>query len=256
MGGNKRRLQDTSERRSKEAVESEKAGAENLRGQLQQRREIIGEGLPESMQSARTGAVNLRETGGINPEIAGYGGYKEFAETGGFSPGEREQFLRRATAPTVAIYARTKDELGRQKALQGGYMPGFTASQNRLTRSAAQAGSEASLAGNVELNKQIREGKIAGFGGQERIEGRTQQGKIQGQELLQRYTQFGVAALNEVDINELRNRLQTGQISLADSQLLTQLAAQNKTLFENIMSGVGAVGGATAGILTGVGSLH
>jgi hypothetical protein len=44
-------------------------------------------------------------------------------------------------------------------------------------------------------------------------------------------------------------------MSQEDAQLLTTLAAQNKTLFEQIMSGVSAVGGAAAGIITGIGKL-
>lgn len=307
MGGKKKDLQNKSEQRSRESVEQEQAGAANLRTELQKRRDILGTGLPESLEAARTGATNLRDTGGITAGIGsttagvgavpqekidtsgrGFEGYEELSKTGGFKPGESEQFLRRATAPTAAIYGANRDELSRRQSLQGGYMPGFGASAARLTRQGAQAGAEASLSGNLELNKQIREGKLSGLSGMERIRGEAekerlsrqelgqkgriaeeelrqkgsiaegelaQRGKIAGQELLQKYTQFGAAALNEVDVNDLRNRLQSGNISQSDSQLLAQLSAQNKTLFDNIMQGVSAVGGATAGILTGVGGL-
>lgn len=304
MGGKKKELQNKSEARSREAVETERAGAESLRTELQKRRDILGKGLPESMEAARTGATTLGTTGGVEEGVGrtttgvgnvpkeeidtsgrGYEGYEELSKTGGFKPGESEQFLRRATAPTAAIYGANKDELNRRTALQGGWMPGFGASADRLARHAAQAGSEASMSGNLELNRQIREGKLAGMGGMERIRGEAekerlarqemgqkgrlaeeeltqkgrlseaelkQKGQVAGQELLQRYNQFGAAALNEVDVNELRNRLQSGNISQGDSQLLAQLSAQNKTLFDNIMQGVSAVGGATAGILTGI----
>jgi len=268
MGGARKRRQEASETRSRESVEAEKIGAESLRGELQKRREIVGAGLPEAIESTRTGAMNLRTTGGVTPiDIdttgRGFEGYEEFAKTGGFTPGESENFLRRATAPTAAIYGANKDELSRQKALQGGYSPGFGASEARLTRQAGIAGSEASLTGNLELNKQIREGKLEGLGGMERIRREAekerlgkqelqQRGEIAGQELLQRFSQFGVAALSDVDVNELRNRLQSGQMSQADAQLLRDLAAQDKTLFDKVMQGIGTAGGAAAGILAAV----
>ena len=267
-GGSKKRKQEASETRSRESVESERVGAESLRGELQKRREIVGAGLPEALESTRTGAMNLRQTGGVTPvdidtSGRGFEGYEEFSRTGGFTPGESENFLRRATAPTQAIYGASRDELSRRKSLQGGYSPGFGASEARLTRQAGIAGSEASLSGNLELNKQVREGKLAGLGGMERIRGEAekerlgkqelqQRGEIAGQELLQRFSQFGVAALSDVDVNELRNRLQSGQMSQADAQLLRDLAAQDRTLFENIMQGISTVGGAAAGILTAV----
>lgn len=271
MGGNKRRLQNSAEARSAQSIATEQQGAAALQSELQKRRAMIGEGLPETLQAARTGAANLAATGGITPENLdtsgrGYEGYQELATTGGFNPGEKEQFLRRASAPVTAMYGAARDDNSRRVALQGGYSPGFDASQAKITRQAANAGAESSLNANLDLNKQIREGKLAGLAGQERVKSAAegerqsrqqmrQQGEIAGQQLLQNYSQFGVAALNETDVNDLRNRIQSGSISQADSQLLTQLAAQNRTLFENIMQGVSAVGGATAGVLTGVGGL-
>lgn len=119
-------------------------------------------GLEEGKAPARRLASDVGYSG------AGREGYADLATTGGFNPGEREQFLRRATAPTAAIYARSNDELDRRKAVQGGYMPGFTSSHAKSIRGAAQAGAEASLSGNVELARQVREGKVAGLGGLER----------------------------------------------------------------------------------------
>lgn len=251
MGSPKGRRQEAAETRSKGAVEQEQQQAEGLRTELTKRRAVIGEELPESMAATRTGAMNLRETGGFNPgEIDPIKkSYGEFAETGGFSTEDKEQFLRRSTAPVAAMYSRAQDELNRRAAVQGGYQPGFEESQSRLLRQASQGGAEASLEANVELANQVRQGKLAGTGGLERVAQTVQAGKIAGQDALQRYIQFGVAGLSDVDTTELRNRLQTGQMSQADAELLVQIAAQNKTLFENIMQGVSAVGGATAGIL-------
>lgn len=289
-GGKKKERQAAAETASREASERERQQAEGLRTQLQQRRDLVGKGLPEMLQASRTGAMNLRETGGFTPEEiepirTGYRefanttakelepiktGYTGFAETGGFAPGEKESFLRRSTAPVSAMYGRMGDELNRRLALQGGYMPGFTSSTARLARQGAQAGAEASLGANVELANQVRTGKLAGLGGlervgaevtrgretglagQERLAEATQRGRLAGQDALDRYSQFGVAALSDIDTQELRNRLQSGQMSQADAQLLTALAAQDKSFFENIMQGISTIGGAAAGVVTGI----
>jgi len=248
-GGSKKKRQTEAETQSRLASDTERNQASQLQTELTQRRGLIGSGLPETMQATRTGAENLRNTGGFGAEIEPIQkGYAEFAQTGGFSPLDKEQFLRRSTAPTAAVYGRATDELSRNKALQGGF-PGFTESQSRLTRNAAQVGSEASLNANTALAGQVREGRIAGLSGGAGVESKIQQGKIAGQDALQRYTSVGVAGLSDVDINELRNRLQSGQMTQADAQLLTSLASQDKGLFENVMMGIGTVGGATAGVL-------
>jgi hypothetical protein len=273
-GGTRKRRQATAERRSGEAARRERRDAAEFKSEIGRRRELIGKGLPETMEATRTGATGLRETGGFRrgdvarPDIdltgRGREGFTEFSETGGFAPGERESFLRRATAPTSAAYGHQRDELSRRLALQGGYMPGFGASQSRLTRQASQAGSEVSLGANVELAKQIRAGKEVGLTGLERTRGEAEReriakerlsveeesaaarGRVAAQGLLQRYTEFGLAALNQADIRELQNRLQAGNMAQADAQLLAALASQDRSLYENIISGAGAA----AGIIT------
>lgn len=284
MGGSKKKRQQAAETTSKQATQQEQIAASNLQKELDSRRSLIGDGLNGTMQSTRTGAEDLRNNGGFSSVPAfdpktidtsgrGMEGYTNLSMTGGFSPEQKQSFLRRATAPVSAMFSRVKDELGRRVGLQGGYSPGFDASQSRLLRQSSQAGSEASLNANVDLNNQVRSGQLAGLGGMERIKSTAtnealgargqdigqqqaiQSGKIAGQDALQRYTQLGVSALSDIDINELRNRLQVGQMSQADAQLLTQLAAQDKTLFEKIMQGVSTVGGAAAGVLTGAGAI-
>lgn len=265
MGGRKKELENKSTARSSEAVAAEGKGAAALSGELNQRRAMVGNGLPQTLQATQAGAANLRTTGGVTPMDIdttgrGYEGYQELAKTGGFTPGESENFLRRASAPAQAAYGASKDELSRRTALQGGYMPGFGASEARLTRQAANTGAETALSGNLELNKQVREGKLAGLAGQERVktqaeaerlakQGQIQQGQIAGQSALQNYSQFGIAALSDTDVNDLRNRLQSGNMSQQDAQLLAQLSAQHPDKFSQIMQGVKTIGGATAGVL-------
>src|SRR5437899_12018593 len=158
MGGGARgRRQQAAETTSAQAAETERQRALGLQTELGNRRSLISSGLPESLAATQSGAQNLRDTGGyspVSPDLTnrGYEGYQEFARTGGYSPEERQQFLRRSSAPISAMYSRAGDQLNRQRALQGGYMPGYTASNSRLLRGAAEQGAEASLGANLELN--------------------------------------------------------------------------------------------------------
>lgn len=175
MGSSKKRLQSKAEGRASEAV-----GISDQRAQE----------LKDRLSEARSAAAGMSVSGGFDPEqvnkiretygeaAKGYGAYargegevpgyyRNFAETGGFSPEEKENFIRRATGVVPAMYARQKDESSRRLALQGGYMPGFTSSQARLTRQGAQEGAKATLGAQVDLADQIRTGKFAGIGGLE-----------------------------------------------------------------------------------------
>jgi hypothetical protein len=273
-GGTKKRRQRSAERQSSGGAARDRQEHAEFKGNLDRRRGLIERDLPETMEKTRVGAEDLRRTGGFNKEDVGFSdlalgdrgreGYTEFSETGGFSPGEREAFLRRSTAPSAAIYGHQQDELSRRLALQGGYMPGFGASQSRLTRQAGQEASKLSLGANLDLAGEVRAGRELGLRGLERtrdaagIEKREQdrialdmerevaKGRVAGQELLQKYTQFGLAALDQADIRSLQSRLQSGNMSQADAQLLERLAAQDRSLYDNIIAGAGAA----AGIIT------
>lgn len=249
-GGARKRRQQESENQSRQTVEYERQKAGELQRELESRRSLVGEGLPETMSTTRAGATNLRETGGFSPEVINpiRSGYADMAMTGGYSPEDKTSFLRRATAPISAMYSRAKDELGRRLSLQGGYSPGFDASKSRILRQSSQAGADASLNANVALSDSVRSGKVAGLGGLTNIAALEQQGKLAGQDALQRYTQFGLAALSDVDVNQLRNRMQSGQMSQFDSQLLATLAAQDKTTFDKIMQGISVAAGAVSGV--------
>jgi hypothetical protein len=155
-------------------------------------------------------------------------------------------------------------------AINGGYSPGYTSSESRLDRQKNEDIATAGMTGRVNLNNMIQANKLAGLGGlastQQEINQNKQaginsgigleagvaSGKVAGQDALQRYMDSGVSALNQNDIIQLQNRLQSGNITAADSQMLAQIASQQKSLYDNIMQGVSAVGGAVGGIATGL----
>src|SRR5689334_1174091 len=52
-------------------------------------------------------------------------GYQKFADTGGYSPTDIASIRSRALAPTSAVYSAAKRGVDQQKAIQGGYSPGY-----------------------------------------------------------------------------------------------------------------------------------
>lgn len=181
MGSSKKRLQQKAENRATETTALEHRRAQDLHDRLGARRGEIGE---ISRPLVDTGGYDpdrlneIRATGGYDPEQLadmrlrnphGWGReiYDEFARTGGFSPGDRENFLRSSGRAATAGFARNRDELTRRLALQGGYMPGYTTSMARIERERANRASEARTDANVALSEQIREGRLAGAGGLE-----------------------------------------------------------------------------------------
>lgn len=92
-------------------------------------------------------------------------GYSDFAQTGGYSPSDIAAIRARGIAPTRAVYANAQSNIDRQKALQGGYSPNYTAATAKLTRDLSQSVSDTNVNVEASLADQIRQGKLAGLGG-------------------------------------------------------------------------------------------
>jgi hypothetical protein len=288
-GGDKKKNQNQAIAVANKSATDEQARASALQTQLQGTHDTISNsvyGAGGSSDLTGAAATNLSQTGGYDPNqlatlrssIAstgsseGYGreGYQSLADTGGFTDAQQTDFLQHAVEPTIASYGRNRDELTRRMAINGGYSPGYTSSESRLDRQKNEDIATAGMTGRVNLNNMIQANKLAGLGGlastQQEINQNKQaginsgigleagvaSGKVAGQDALQRYMDSGVSALNQNDIIQLQNRLQSGNITAADSQMLAQIASQQKSLYDNIMQGVSAVGGAVGGIATGL----
>lgn len=137
-------------------------------------------------------------------------------------------------------------DIGLEESIRSGRLSGAAGladtrsriEQGRSNRAGMELDSESAIAGR----------QLAGLEGGRALENDLAGGRASGVDALQRYTQFGVASLNQNDLTELQNRLTEGNISEADSQLLNQLAAQQKSLFDKIMQGVNVAGGALQGV--------
>lgn len=116
--------------------------------------------------------------------LRGSGYYEEFAKTGGWDDKRKEQFRDRAASTGRSIYANLKDELGRTKAIQGGYAPGFDSQTSKLVREQARASDEALRDAELGMADQIDRGRMwgtEGISGSERaLQGLLSQNRIAG----------------------------------------------------------------------------
>jgi hypothetical protein len=101
------------------------------------------------------------------------GRYREFADTGGYSPDDIANMRSRALSPTRAVYANAQRNVNRQRALQGGYSPGSGVLQARMAREQSQGLSDANTNVEAQLAQMKQQGRLAGIGGMNQAYGTT-----------------------------------------------------------------------------------
>lgn len=107
--------------------------------------------------------------GGVGPGES-YGGYREFSQTGGYSPEDIANMRSRGVSPVRAAYANAEREVNRQRSLQGGYSPNMTASLAKMAREQSQGMSDALQNTELGVQNAIRQGRLAGLGGMSQTE--------------------------------------------------------------------------------------
>jgi len=91
--------------------------------------------------------------------------YQEMANTGGYNEQDKSNIRSRALSPTRAVYANAQQNVNRQRALQGGYSPGFGALQARMAREQSQGMSDASTNAEAGISEMVQKGRLAGLQG-------------------------------------------------------------------------------------------
>lgn len=102
-----------------------------------------------------------------------FGGFQDFAKTGGFSGGDLANIRARAVSPVRAVYANAQQNVNRQRSLQGGYSPGFGVLQARMARQQGQGISDAATNAEASIAEMVQQGKLAGLQGMAGTEART-----------------------------------------------------------------------------------
>lgn len=102
-----------------------------------------------------------------------FAGFKQFSQTGGFSPDDLANIRARSVSPVRAVYANAEREVNRQRALQGGYSPGFNVLAARMAREQGQSASDASTNAEAAIAEMVQRGKLAGLEGMANTEARS-----------------------------------------------------------------------------------
>jgi hypothetical protein len=100
----------------------------------------------------------------LDPRVIG-SQYQNFANTGGYSPGDLANIRSRAVSPIKSIYSGAKREVGRQRALQGGYSPNYTASMAKMAREQSQGVADANIGVESNIAQMVQQGKLQGLEG-------------------------------------------------------------------------------------------
>jgi hypothetical protein len=100
-----------------------------------------------------------------------YGGFQDFASTGGYSGADMANLRARGVSPIRAAYANAQRGIDTQRSLQGGYSPNAIAARVKMAREQGQSAADAVQ--NVEggIVNQRNANKLSGLGGMSGIEG-------------------------------------------------------------------------------------
>lgn len=102
-----------------------------------------------------------------------FGGFQDFAKTGGFSASDLANIRARAVSPVRAAYQNAQQNVNRQRSLQGGYSPGFGVLQARMQRQQGQGVSDAATNAEAGIAEMVQQGKLAGLQGMAGTEARS-----------------------------------------------------------------------------------
>ena len=223
-------------------------------------------GQLNSILGTATGNANNLFPGitGNYSDISGTGGYDpnmlntinttgtNLATTGGISGADATSMQNRAAEAAKSTYMTGQADASRASAATGGYGVTGGAIDTALARKGSQAASTAVEDTNASIAGLRQQGEVAGAG----ILGQTQQ-NLTGNKLAATAGLTNVYGMNENQINQtvgqiLQNYQQTGQLNNQDLTILTNLANQ-PGVFDKIVGTIGTLGGAAAGIMTGIG---
>jgi hypothetical protein len=120
---------------------------------------------PEPTPTPTPAATGGGSSGPTGPYDQVLQGYSNFANTGGFSPADLANIRARAVSPVRATYANAERNVNRQRAIQGGYSPNYTAAMSRMAREQGQTTADAATNAEAGISEQVQQGKLAGLQG-------------------------------------------------------------------------------------------
>ena len=199
--------------------------------------------------------ADISGTGGYDPSILGTINQTNtnLATTGGISDADAGAMRDRASDAARSTYATGQDAATRSSAATGGYGATGGAIQANLARTGSNAASNAAVASDASITGLRQSGMEAGAAGLN-----TTQQNLTGNKLAATAGATNVYGMNETQVSTtvsqiLQNYQQTGQLNNQDLSILTNLANQ-PGVFDKIVSTIGTLGGAAAGVIGAVNS--
>ncbi len=117
-----------------------------------------------------------------------YGGYQNFADTGGYSGQDIQNIRARSNAPMRATYQNAQNDLDRRNVIAGGNLANYGAAKAKMARDLSINLGDQSLNTEAQLAQMINQGRLAGLGGMTGIDTSRMQeglanasGNLQGQ---------------------------------------------------------------------------
>ena len=191
--------------------------AENYDEIMQGYRNILGQGngdsdaLMSQYKSLLNGMgdyedVQYQESG---EQKTAFKDLKNLVDTGGLSDAEAGDLRARGISPIRAVYGNMEREMGRNRALSGGYSPSFNATAARMARE----GSESIAGATTNVNAKIAEMRQAG-----KLSAAPQYANLANSKT-QGMNQVGLAnARNKIDFSANKGNLMQGMGSLINSK--------------------------------------
>lgn len=99
--------------------------------------------------------------------------YQDVAKTGGYSQQDLANIRSRAVSPIRSMYSSAKSGIERQRALQGGYSPNYTAAMAKMSREASMNAADATTNAEAGIAEMLHRGKMEGLSGMSGIYGTT-----------------------------------------------------------------------------------
>jgi len=176
-----------------------------------------------------------------------YGGYKDFSETGGFTPEQVAAMRARGEGAVRSTFDASKRRLEQQNRIMGGSSTARTAALAKLTRDTAHEVGDADISLEAQLADSIRSGKLAGLSGMTNIDSDRMRNALGGfQGLTSAYgTKPGMADMYGGLLNQSNSQMidmQELQQKLAEMIIDAQLGrGKMPTRFDAFRSAAGGI---------------
>lgn len=178
---------------------------------------------------------------------------KGLSETGGYSAEDVANIRERGISPIRSIYANASRNLNRQRALSGGYAPGYGAASAKMAREQSELIGGATTNVNAQLAEQIASGRrsIAPTYASTALAENARKGDIERSniEAINRAREGNIARKLQVGESNRSHGLNTNLARLggmsSTAQLLNQANQSNQANKLNAVSGMQSIYGTT-----------